>query len=88
MVFVTAFLWGTGISLGMCVGLVAWAILRPMTPGYGVVREVDRISLEALNERNRLTEETNKSIKRIADGLWPVVLGEVAGNIKDGCHDV
>lgn len=62
MVFITAFLWGVGISLGMCVGLVTWWLLRPLV-------NKDDAYLAALQERNKLTVNTNEYLDRIADAL-------------------
>ena len=66
MIFLEAFLWGTGISLGMCVGLMTWGLIRPMTPGSRVARSIDRKSIEALQERNILTIKTNVFLERTA----------------------
>lgn len=66
MEFVTGFLWGAGLSLGLCVGLVAWVFLR--TAVYrllGITGESEkhwewnRTSVQLLHERNKLTHETN-----------------------------
>ncbi len=73
MVFVTAFLWGTALSLGLCVGLAAWAFIRPRITGENnglmTVHEVNRLSVEALHERNQLTVSLVEQVERIADGL-------------------
>ena len=66
MIFVTALLWGAGISLGMCVGLVAWAFLRPL---IATEKEVFDASLAAFIERNRLTVQTNVHLDRIGDSI-------------------
>jgi hypothetical protein len=63
MVFVTALLWGTGISLGLCVGMVTWAVLCPLVVKH---KELFDASLDALQERNRLTVEANEYRKRTA----------------------
>ena len=71
--FVESFLWGTGLSLGLCVGLVAWAFLRHgvhkvlgIDDQWETQREYNRESLDCLKERNRLTVVTNEIIERIA----------------------
>jgi hypothetical protein len=73
MAFVNAFLWGTGLSLGICVGLVAWMFLRTafgkvlgITEQWSSSLQLQRESLEALKLRNILTTETNEFVERIA----------------------
>lgn len=73
MAFIDAFLWGTGLSLGICVGLVAWMCLRTavsrvlgITEQWVTSVDLQRQSLAALVERNLLTTETNEFAKRIA----------------------
>ncbi len=65
MPVLTAFLWGTGLSLGMCVGLVAWSIYRQ--PERFASRQYERLCLRALQERNRLNGELIEQVERIAD---------------------
>lgn len=72
MAFIDAFLWGTGLSLGMCVGLVAWMFLRTasskvlgITEQWTTSLQLQRESLEALKLRNILTTETNELAERI-----------------------
>ncbi len=69
MTFITAFLWGTGLSLGMCVGLIVWSRLRPWItdePDYASVRAFNKATLLALEERNRLTGSQVNALDRIA----------------------
>ena len=73
MAFLESFLWGTGLSLGICVGLVAWAFLRTgvykllgVTASLESNLQFNRESLAALQERNRLTCDTNDLLGRIA----------------------
>ena len=76
MTFIESFLWGSGFSLGFCVGLVAWVFLRTwanrvcgVADEHGTILECHRKSVEALEERNLMTVETNELIERIADGI-------------------
>ncbi len=73
MTFITAFLWGTGLSLGMCVGLVVWAWLRPIVLGDRkdriTLREFNQKTLEALEARNDLTTSTNTTLGWIARAI-------------------
>jgi len=75
MVFIEAFLWGAGISLGMCVGLVAWALLRRVVtkPTDDEWQTTNRLQLHSLQRRNSLTSDTNEYLKRIATALEPSV---------------
>ena len=73
MTFVESFLWGSGFSLGTCVGLVAWVFLRTWVNRIcGVAEQWDtqvtfnEKSLNALEERNGLTVETNELLARLA----------------------
>jgi hypothetical protein len=73
MAFVNAFLWGTGLSLGLCVGLVAWLFLRTVSEKilgiadhWSSSLQLQRESLAALTERNLLADETNGYVERIA----------------------
>ena len=73
MTFVESFLWGAGFSLGICVGLVAWAFLRTasskilgLSQHWEQIEEINKASIAALEERNRLTEVTNDYMERIA----------------------
>lgn len=87
MAFITALLWGTGLSLGMCVGLVAWAWLRPWITGEkqrdDAAFTYNVAVLEALQERNRLTVELINEVERIADTARKA---EVE-NLPTHCHD-
>ncbi len=73
MAFITAFLWGAGISLGLCVGLAAWLLIRPVVTrdkeDWSTIREYNRQSLVALYERNGMTSEMNEYLDRIANAL-------------------
>jgi hypothetical protein len=77
MEFVSGLLWGSGISLGFCVGLVTWAIVKAgMDKVLGVsrtVRDINERSIAALERRNELTVETNNAI-------WAVVEAMVAAS--------
>ena len=68
MTFVTAFLWGTGISLGFCVGLVAWSLLRPLVIGkeFDTMKALHIESNELLKRRNALTEDMIAQVTWIA----------------------
>lgn len=74
MTFITAFLWGTGLSLGMCVGLVVWSYLRPWIAGEKAREdaqfEYNVAVLEALQERTRRAGDTADSLNTIADVVW------------------
>ncbi len=76
MIFLDGFLWGAGISLGFCVGLVAWLFLKTAT--YWVLgvteelkedREFSAVTVRALLERNRLTKDTIDRLERIANAI-------------------
>ncbi len=74
-IFITAFIWGTGISLGLCVGLAAWTWLRPLVGSkdeWMTVKEYNRMSIEALEERNRLTYLQIAATERIANAAEAV----------------
>ncbi len=70
--FVEALLWGTGLSLGICVGLVAWIFLREATYRIlGIHKIVDEARqhgidcLGALLDRNSIGATTNEIWVRI-----------------------
>jgi len=76
MQFLSGFMWGSGLSLGICVGLVAWVFLRTLTQKvlgiteeWDSIRDHNRKSIAALEARNELTEETNIAIQKIASYL-------------------
>ena len=73
MTFLTAFLWGTGLSLGLCVGLVAWAFLRPRisvsTSDWRLQHESNQLALNALLNRNRISEDMVDAVARIANAI-------------------
>ena len=76
MAFIDAFLWGTGLSLGICVGLVAWMFLRTasekilgIADHWSSSMQLQRDSLALLRERNELTVETNEALEQIAGWL-------------------
>ena len=76
MIFLEAFLWGTGLSLGMCVGLVAWIFLKAAAYKIlGIAADLERhlqlgvASLAALESRNELTVETNEWMESIAHAM-------------------
>jgi hypothetical protein len=76
MIFLEAFLWGTGLSLGMCVGLVAWVFLRTaVNKLLGITEQLNKHveigvnSLLALQERNDLTISSNARLERIANAV-------------------
>ena len=80
MAFIDALLWGTGLSLGMCVGLVTLFYLRPL-----IVRSTDdpflwcnQASLEAIREMNTLTSLQIAVLRRIADAI-----GSIGSDILD-----
>lgn len=80
MAFIDAFLWGTGFSLGICVGLLTWLFLRTVSEKIlGIADhwsssvQLQRDSLALLRERNSLTVETNEFAERIALMLERVV---------------
>ena len=73
MEFLRGFLWGTGVSLGLCVGLVVWIFLR--TWAHWIVgisdelrfrKEHDRKCLAALEERNQLSGQQIDVLRDIA----------------------
>ena len=73
MEFISGLQWGTGLSLGFCVGLVAWVLLREgLNRLLGITclldehREFNRATLEALLSRNRLAVEGSVFLERIA----------------------
>ena len=68
--------WGTGLSLGFVVGLVVWMFAKAAVNRLlGVpaiqadARRYALLTLDALQTRNRLTEETNEYLQRIALAL-------------------
>lgn len=72
MEFISGIMWGAGVSLGLCVGLVTWVFLRQATYWLlGITidssehRRFNRETLEALLERNALTQETNSRLGHI-----------------------
>ena len=76
MEFFSGLLWGTGISLGLCVGLVAWALLRTGLEVIGYIPRdnetslsIHRKSLQCLQERNRLTILQIAALERIGKEL-------------------
>jgi len=73
MEFISGLLWGTGLSLGICVGLVTWVFLRTavnwllgITSKRDAAERLDENYLAALQYRNVLTIETNELLERIA----------------------
>jgi hypothetical protein len=74
MMDVTAgFEYGTGLSLGFCVGLVTWIFLRTAVNWLlGITWKPDRHlriaveSLDVLYERNALTKDTISALNYIA----------------------
>lgn len=76
--FLTALLWGTGLSLGMCVGFITWAIFRRviLKASYDTHLAIQRESVELLQERNCLTVVTNKLVERIALACETDLLGD------------
>jgi len=71
--FSSGLLWGSGLSLGICVGLVAWIFLREAANWLlGITAKLDRHldstlrSMALLAERNEMTRETNEQATRIA----------------------
>ena len=73
MEFMSGLQWGAGFTLGGCVGLVAWVFLREATNRlFGITRDnrehlqLTRASVELLEDRNRLTCDTNYTLKQIA----------------------
>lgn len=76
MQFVDGFLWGSGLSLGIAVGLFVWIFLRTFANKIcGIANDWERLqkynskSLAALEERNRLTYMTNTWIEQIVTNL-------------------
>ncbi len=73
MEFILGLQWGTGLSLGFCVGLVVWMFLKVGVERLlGIPSLLDESrqfslgTLRALLHRNRLTAETNEIGERIA----------------------
>lgn len=76
MTFLEAFLWGSGLSLGLCVGLVAWLFLKAavykllgVDGHWEAMRNCERAGLAALLSRNELTVDANGFLERIAQGV-------------------
>lgn len=74
MTFLEAFLWGSGLSIGGCVGLVAWLFLKNAAYIYlGVDSQWETMRLHeteclaALLSRNDLTTKTNAILQHISD---------------------
>ena len=74
--FIQASSWGTGLSLGVCVGLVTWMFLKEAVNRLMGVpaklddsRRINLLMLDSLQTRNRLTEETNELLERIAGAI-------------------
>ncbi len=76
MTFLESFLCGTGISLGICVGLVAWVCLREFlekTLGREAFREEQKRysedTLAALQTRNDMTAATTAALSQSATAI-------------------
>lgn len=60
--FVTAFIWGIGVSCGACGGLLLFAVLKALLDritgkaAYDTMLEYNRKVLAALIDRNEMTE--------------------------------
>lgn len=80
MQFVSGFLWGSGLSLGICVGLVAWVFLRTMAnkicgiaDDWYRLQQYNKASLAALVARNELTKVTNEHLKNLEAHFAPSI---------------
>jgi hypothetical protein len=76
MDFISGLQWGTGLVLAFCGGGVAWLFLKPavyrllgITEILSENRQFNRDTLEALMQRNRLTEVTNLQLRHIANSV-------------------
>lgn len=73
--FLTALVWGLGVSVGASLGLMVFVLLfalsKPLmdTKAAKAAREVHELSLAALNRRNELTEEQIATLRRIAETM-------------------
>lgn len=78
-IFLEALLWGAGISIGLCIGGIAWILAKEAV--YRLLgvqeildesRQIGRDSLESLLDRNRLTKAANNYLERIAFAIEAV----------------
>lgn len=74
--FWTAFIWGLGASCGAAVGLMGFMVgVYCLEKFSGKISRADAMvqvnvdSLAALQERNELTQQTNRVLQRIAGTL-------------------
>jgi hypothetical protein len=74
MEFLSGLLWGAGLSLGCCVGLVAWVFLRTLagwllghTEECSKLYELNLDSVAALRERNRLGAEQIWALRNLVE---------------------
>lgn len=69
--FLTAILWGTGLSIGPLASLIAWVMFRKIffKERDDTYLAIHRKSLECLRERNLLTVETNMILERMVRAI-------------------
>lgn len=69
--FWTAFVWGTGVSCGAAIGLIALVVmfwgLQWLVGKTEKQRDYAERTLQALLSRNEMTEETNKYLEAVAN---------------------
>jgi len=76
MEFISGLMWGAGLSLGICVGLVVWVFLREalygmlgITNRVNAAKQFNQETLAKLQERNDLTIQTIEALNRIAEKI-------------------
>lgn len=71
MQFCDGFLWGSGLSLGICAGSVAWLFLRAGSHWMLGIKnkEHDSKALAALTERNDIGYQQLDALVSIAESL-------------------
>ena len=83
MLFLTAFTWGLGVSCGGAFGLIIFIVLKECLYQISFFGDAEHVeaSIEALIERNRLSEEANAKFERMAQTMesceWVVEGSEV-----------
>ena len=68
-VFLTAFIWGIGLSAGIIVGLIVWSFIKPVLPIDKKWLDVQERSLDALTERNDIGSRQLTELTRIANSI-------------------